>query len=310
MREVVINNSPLRQAPQYGTIMETGDEGGDFIFFKSSAIRKSNTLIVSTNIDDAEILLNGNYLGKSNPIWRERKVNPGKNVLEVRKQGYATVKKEVEMPESGEFRVNIDLEILHLADIAVDVSQPEATVYIDDRIVGKTSASKLSVKVRELAWGEHLVEVEAVGYKKFQQKVILSENKEYPFAVKLKRTSAKLVFNGSTASKIFLNDIYTGDAPTKGLEVPVGSHEIRLSQPGYEEFQQDVMLLPDKQVTINYRMARKTTTTALTRSLIFPGRGQFYQERNAMGYVYSGFFVGALVAAGYFQNDVGNKTAT
>ena len=33
-KNVVINNSPLRQVPQYGEIREAGDEGGDFIFIR------------------------------------------------------------------------------------------------------------------------------------------------------------------------------------------------------------------------------------------------------------------------------------
>ena len=33
-RAAVINNSPLKQVPQFGVIMETGDEGGDFIFVR------------------------------------------------------------------------------------------------------------------------------------------------------------------------------------------------------------------------------------------------------------------------------------
>jgi len=32
LRDAVINNSPMRQVPQFGDIRETGDEGGDFIF--------------------------------------------------------------------------------------------------------------------------------------------------------------------------------------------------------------------------------------------------------------------------------------
>ena len=33
-KDAVINNSPLRQIPQFGEIRETGDEGGDFIFVR------------------------------------------------------------------------------------------------------------------------------------------------------------------------------------------------------------------------------------------------------------------------------------
>jgi len=33
-KNAVINNSPLRQVPQYGVIREAGDEGGDFIFIR------------------------------------------------------------------------------------------------------------------------------------------------------------------------------------------------------------------------------------------------------------------------------------
>lgn len=35
-REAVINNSPNSQKPQFGEIRETGDEGGDFIFFRKN----------------------------------------------------------------------------------------------------------------------------------------------------------------------------------------------------------------------------------------------------------------------------------
>jgi len=33
-RQAVINNSPIRQIPQFGEIRETGDEGGDFVFVR------------------------------------------------------------------------------------------------------------------------------------------------------------------------------------------------------------------------------------------------------------------------------------
>ena len=33
-RQAVINNSPIKQIPQFGEIRETGDEGGDFIFVR------------------------------------------------------------------------------------------------------------------------------------------------------------------------------------------------------------------------------------------------------------------------------------
>ena len=36
LRLAVINNSPTRQVPQYGDIQQAGDEGGDFIFIKST----------------------------------------------------------------------------------------------------------------------------------------------------------------------------------------------------------------------------------------------------------------------------------
>ncbi len=308
MREVVINNSRVNQTPQYGTIAETGDEGGDFIFFKPSAVQHYNTLVVAVNMEDADILLNGKYLGKSNPLWQEQKVTPGRNTIEVRKQGYASIKKEVDVPESGEFRVNVNLEMLRLADITVDVGVPNAGLYVDGKLAGSSSGKNFSIKAKELPWGEHLVEVEASGYKRYQQKIMLSENKEYPLSVTLKQNSGLLAFRGMTASKIFLNDKYVADAPTKELEVPVGVYEVRLSQRGYEDYTQDVTMFPDKQMTINYRLTQKTTSTALTRSLVFPGRGQFYQDRGGMGFIYSGLFIGALAATGYFQNDLNIKT--
>lgn len=39
IEEPVINNSPIASMPQYGTIHDTGDEGGDFIFLRKGALK-------------------------------------------------------------------------------------------------------------------------------------------------------------------------------------------------------------------------------------------------------------------------------
>ncbi|MCX6137668.1 MAG: PEGA domain-containing protein [Ignavibacteriales bacterium] len=306
--EPVINNSTVKQTPQFGTIMETGDEGGDFIFYKPSAIKNANTLVIASNVEDAEVFLNGKYLGKANPLWKEPKITAGKNILEVKKEGYVSLKKEIDMPTRGEYAVNVELEAHHFADLSIEINQTNAAIYIDGTMIGTTNKNSQRISSRDLPWGDHTIEVEASGFKNYQQKITLKEHKEYPLFVNLKQSSATLALRGKVPSRVFLNNAFVGNAPAAALDVPAGLHDLKLSQPGYEDFEQEISVVADKQYTINYNLVQKTASSSFTRSLVFPGRGQFYQGRALAGWFYMTVFVGVAGAVAYCQNDLNEKT--
>jgi len=311
IQEPVVNNSPNRQMPQYGVIQEVGDEGGDFVFARigASSAQYSDLIINTGMVQDVDVFLNGKSIGKASPTLRIPKVKFGSAEIEVRKTGYKSAKSTIQIASAEEKNIDLTMEQIRLSGLNIGSSvQVDGKVTLNGKPIGELTESKTILTLNDVPWGEYTVEVNAEGYKPFREKIVLSEFKRYDVLAKLKPATALLALNGKIKSKIFLNDQFFGDAPAKNVEIPIGHHTLLVTRAGYETFEQSFSAQPDQSLKLDYQLVPKTASSAMVKSMMFPGGGQFYQERDGMGYFIRVSFLAAAGGALFTVNNVNGKT--
>lgn len=117
---------------------------------------------------DAEVRINSQVIpdGRGEPV-RELDIDPGRQEVEVSVSGVMTQRFTVALRPGESLQRRVDLAVLP-GRVAVNVDQPDATVSIDDEVVGHGST------VWQGSPGAHRVRVEAEGYRPFRRPVMVS----------------------------------------------------------------------------------------------------------------------------------------
>lgn len=306
MRSAVINNSPTNQTPQYGTIQETGDEGGDFIFYRPGSAKRAASLVVASSQMGSDVSIDGKPVGTANPTLTYRNIPPGKHSIEVRRDGFELFSADVNVAEEGETRVDALLEQLKAADVRIESSIPGASVYMDDALVGSASPTLIIPRV---PWGMHTIKVAREGYSSFTQSIDVHAYAPVRITASLTVAPATLSTKGSVKADFYLNDVRIGTAPADGVEVQPGEYEISFRRKGYEEVEKEISIVGGKSYSIPYTLVKKDESKAIWKSALFPGLGQFYQDRDGMGYLFGVSFAAAMAGLAIIQFDVASKTS-
>lgn len=74
-----------------------------------------------------------------------------------------------------------------------------------------------------------------------------------------------------------------GRTPLARKIIQVGSHSIRIRKSGFEDYKEKIWVEKGKPVNLTYVLEPKTKTRAVLKSLIIPGRGQWYAEHQVKG---------------------------
>jgi hypothetical protein len=138
-------------------------------------------------------------------------------------------------------------------------------VWVDGQYVGYLKELKGSKKVLLLP-GEHTISVRQNGYQDFTQRVIAQPGETQIVRVSMEKAATgamppdaelatiKINLNPSRAA-VFLDGRFVGHAGELGglgraLQVVAGTHQIRISLPGYKTFQTDINPLPKQKVEV------------------------------------------------------------
>jgi len=117
---------------------------------------------------DAEVRVNSQVLpdGRGEPL-RELDIDPGRQEVEVSSNGLMTQRFTVALRPGESLQRRVDLAVVP-GRVAVNVDRPEATVSIDDEVVGHGST------VWQGSPGAHRVRVEAEGFRPYRRPVTVS----------------------------------------------------------------------------------------------------------------------------------------
>jgi len=117
---------------------------------------------------EAEVRINSQVIaeGRGEPL-RELDIDPGRQEVEVSANGVTTQRFTVALRSGESLQRRVDLAVVP-GRVAVSVDQPEASVSIDDEVVGHGST------VWQGSPGAHRVRVEADGYRPFRRPVTVT----------------------------------------------------------------------------------------------------------------------------------------
>jgi len=142
-------------------------------------------------------------------------------------------------------------------------------VWIDGQYVGYLNELKGSKKLLLLP-GEHEITVRQGGYLDFEQKVTVRAGEKQSIAVKMEKDTRvqmptvtaeiKLDVKPNRAA-VFVDGVFVGhvaefDGIGKALLVAPGKHAIKMSLPGYQNFEADIDLVVNQKSTIKTEMVK------------------------------------------------------
>jgi PEGA domain len=140
-------------------------------------------------------------------------------------------------------------------------------VWIDGQYVGYLSELKGSKKLLLLP-GEHDITVRQGGYLDFTQKITVRAGEKQSVAVKMEKDT-RVVLPKVTAeiklevkpnrAAVLVDGVFVGhiaefEGPGKALLVAPGKHKIKISLPGYHDFETDINLVANQKSTIKTEM--------------------------------------------------------
>ena len=238
---VEVRKPSHRSVSQDITVPSTGKEVS---FNLESPIPVYGSLNVSSNQIDADIYIDGGYIGKTPAQIPSLLI--GEHTVALKKAGYADIEQTI-LIEEGK-RQSIALQMTDELTIELAVQPVTADVYLDGKPVRRGLVTVTS--------GRHVVKASAGGYAPFEQEVVLTQNgMTLPIVmVPYVRISIK---GAPSNSQAFLDGKQISDNP---FTVTPGSYSLKLKCKGYKDFSTDITIpnsSSDRTVTVN--MKKKVT---------------------------------------------------
>ncbi len=188
-----------------------------------------------------------------------------------------------------------------LGTIQVYSDLPDVKVTIDGQFKG--SGSKLYSK---LELGEHEIKIVKENYLPLVKKIVLNDYDV--LCVDACLTKSWVNVRGSDLNtNIYLNDTYVGKVAKRKVTASPGKSTIKLEKTMHESRRYDFYLYPQQEIEIVSDLKPKLKFKSIYSSVLFPGMGQFYAERNSFAILYSSLAVSGILAA--FTSDLimGNR---
>jgi hypothetical protein len=256
------------------------------------SLKKLPSIVIRSVPVSARVYVNDEYKGVS-PLTIY-----GINGSKVRvnlKNGYFN-----EWQKDVEFNTTEDQEITATltsksAQMAINSNPSGAQILL--RINDKTFAGTTPF-LGILHCGEYEMTLKHPQCKDFPDHVILEEggtSKTFELSYK---TGTLEITGQPKGSTVLINGQITPYSE-KGVELPVNNYEVEINHSGYMKKKSTVPIEPEQVYSLNGSLAPKTKPAAVYRSMIFPGFGQYYQEKKVRRYIYPAIFIGAAAASFY-----------
>lgn len=237
--------------------------------------RAGAELAVLSEPDGVEILWNGRSVGvTSGGKLAVRDLTPGKGTLTARKQGFAQSAREITLAQGANPTVSFRLSP-QAAELRIRVDQPEVSIQIDGREIGKTAAagSTSSFQVQE---GRHSVRLIKEGFEVLQrdpefspgETIVIYENLR-PLSIKAD-TAVLRILTSPPDARIYLDGKLLGTASGGSLllqDLKPGMSRLLVRRDGYEDAERNLTLEPGKAVDQIITLSPKAATLILATNV-------------------------------------------
>jgi hypothetical protein len=195
----------------------------------------------------AQVFLDGMLVGES-PLSLE-KLGEGRHLVQVKKEGFVEYSEWIEFKEAEVSTVAATLSprsdikktgALRVFTSVDTLGQEPANVYLDGELLGPTPLTK------EVAPGDHLLEVRKAGFERYEQKISVYVSAEQVIKVALVPTGqgpgTLRVISPLTEAEVFIDGASAGLAPVLLESLSPGQHIVVVRKAGYKDFEAKVVL--------------------------------------------------------------------
>ncbi|NTU48418.1 MAG: PEGA domain-containing protein [Syntrophobacteraceae bacterium] len=236
--------------------------------FRTEPPRKQVALLqLKSSPPDAQVQINGELRGKT-PL--ELELPLGRYTVRASLPGHADWSEEVSLDEARQYPLQMELRRpAELAFVKFDSKPPGAQVFVNGTPEGKTPVGL------ELPLGDHSVRMALSGFKDWEQKITLQEDKEYPVSAELTPTAeAKLatlkVDTTPAGVAIYVNDELRGRSPLE-VSLPLGKYLVRMRLDGYMDWVEVVQLGEERRYPLSVDLKPVQTLAVLNVTTVPPG---------------------------------------
>lgn len=234
----------------------------------ANAAPGTGSLLVSSNINGAEVYIDGRKHGDNAPTLVEN-VSPGKHVVEVRAQGHVPARQEVTVEEGKTVKVNLDLVpdkamvAANSGTLMVLSSEKNAEITVDGEARGKAP-----VKVEGLAEGTHLVEARKEGFEPAEQKVAVKKGEFQTIKLVLKamaparKSGAIRVVSPVRGAEVYIDGTLSGKTPVLRHQLDPGPHFVTVRKSGYQDLVQTVEVKAGKIAEVKAELKKSDSDAA------------------------------------------------
>ncbi len=157
---------------------------------------------------------------------------------------------KIQILEARQYPLQIDLT--KVAVLKAGSTPSGAEVYVDDVIKGKTPLQL------ELPVGEHALRMTLSGHQEWKDRIRIEEARDYPVEVDLKKEinlAWLRIDSKPVGADVHVNDRLQGKTPMKS-GLPLGGYTIRVTMPGYRDFERVVQLDEPREVHLILDLVR------------------------------------------------------
>ncbi|MHB1414758.1 MAG: PEGA domain-containing protein [Chloroflexota bacterium] len=201
------------------------------------------TLTVESTPPGAAVFVGGQSVGTT-PLTLRTRLVPTGGTLEVRLDQYETHSQPFTVePRQGN---KVAVALTPLAAPGKESSQVEVTsqpagaeVYLDDSLVGTTPIAVQNVEPGK----QHSLRLKLPNHQEWTQEITTTPGEKASVSAKLVALTAELnVTSTPPQAKVYLDGAERGQTPLVLKEVPVGQHEVKVAQQGFDDWVQKLDL--------------------------------------------------------------------
>jgi hypothetical protein len=239
-----------------------------------SLVKAQGTVVITAGNTDAQgavVYLDGQPY---RPLPTTLKQAPGRFALEVRKPGFAKLRRWVSVVSGKTIAINVKLAAKS-GQLFVTSTPLGAMIKIDGKPAGKTP-----LLVEDLATGKHVVEVRAGKRAAVTRIVQIEASTTARLALTLGPKSASQPSGGTLQVlaepedvDVYLDGAFSGKAPLKLSNIDVGTHHVAIKWPGHETAEQKVVIEPGKVMTVKVKLKKLAQASRGAALPTAPGTG-------------------------------------
>jgi hypothetical protein len=223
-----------------------------------SAVLQVNTGSVNIKSEPsvAKVLIDGYEVGNTPITITDLK--QGMHNVEVRMNGYKDWKENIDIIPDKEIVLTPEL-LTKVGSIMIESEPADALVLIDDKEAGNTP-----ITITDLKPAMHNVEIRKIGYVSWNKDIDIITDKEISITASLQVKAGSVTIKSEpTTAKVIIDEKEVGNTPVTITDLNPGTHTVKVSVAGYDDWMESVDIIHDKEIIITAALQINTGSISI-----------------------------------------------